>query len=289
MSTKLSVLVTGVTGKQGGAVARALLEQGHRVAGLTRHPHGEAAYKLKELGVEPVDGDFNQPATLKLACRDMDAVFAMSTFFEQGVAAETEQGIALARAARESGVKHFVYTSVGSSDLQTGLPHFESKFAVEQAVRGLDLPYTFVRPVFFMENLLFPQNVEALKQGQYAAPLPASRKLQQVAVADIGRFAALAIDRRDEFVGRAYDIASEELTGREQAEVLSRVLGRTIRYVELPIEAYREQNKEMAATYEWFNRVGYRAPVGELRRRYPQVGWHSYEDWAKQQDWSALG
>ena len=104
--------------------------------------------------------------------------------------AETAQGIALVEAAADVGVDHFVYTSVGNADADTGVPHFDSKYAVEQRLAQTDLPWTVIAPAYFMDNLFMPQTQEALGNGVYAVPMPKDVALQQVSVRDIGRFGA---------------------------------------------------------------------------------------------------
>ena len=84
-------------------------------------------------------------------------MFAVQNTWEAGVEGEEEQGKRLATLAKEAGVQHFVYTSVGSADRQTGIPHFENKFRIEETVRSLGFPsYAIIRPIFFMENLPSP-------------------------------------------------------------------------------------------------------------------------------------
>ena len=191
-------------------------------------------------------------------------------------------------AAKKEGVRHLVYTSVASADKKTGIPHFDSKREIEQQIAKADVPFTTIGPVYFMENLLFPSSLDALRQGKYAAALPPRRNIQQVAVQDIGRFAALVFERRVEFLGKRVDIASDELSGSEMAKILSRISGQILEYTQLPLSAVRAQSEDMATMYAWFDRVGYDAPIGKLRREYPEVGWHTFEDWATQQDWSVL-
>ncbi len=100
----------------------------------------------------------------------------------------------------------------------------------------------------------------------------------------------MVLEDREGFEDRRVDIASDELTGDEVAGVLSRVTGREIRYVELQLEQVRQAiGEDGALMFEWFDRVGYSADVGSLRREHPEVGWHTFEEWAKQQVWSALG
>lgn len=286
MTTK-TVLVTGATGKQGGAVAMALLAHGHRVRALTRRPDSDAAARLRALGAEPVAGDLADAASLAKAMEGADAVFGMSTFFEAGVDAEVVQGTTLAEAAKAAGVGHLVFTSVASADRATGIPHFDSKHRVEQRIRELDVPHTIVAPVYFLENLYFPQMLDGLRNGVYAQPLPPGRKLQQVAVADIGHFGALAIEQRERFLGKRIELASVEVTGEEMAAALGKALGREVKYLELPLDGLRAMSEEMAVMYEWFDKVGYHADIEALRRDYPEVGWHSLDAWLAKQDLAA--
>jgi uncharacterized protein YbjT (DUF2867 family) len=98
----------------------------------------------------------------------------------------------------------------------------------------------------------------------------------------------LALERREEFLGKRFDIASDEVTGSRAAEIISRLSGRKIEYVELPIAQLRAANEDYAKMFEWFDRVGYSADIARLRREYPEVGWHTFEEWAKAQSWSVL-
>ena len=124
MTTPLTVLVTGATGSQGGAVARRLLKRGHRVRAFTRSADSPAARSLTDSGAEVLTGSFDEPDSLVRASRGADAVFAMATPFEAGREAEVRQGRHVFEAAREAGVGHLVYSSVASADQVTRIPHF---------------------------------------------------------------------------------------------------------------------------------------------------------------------
>ncbi len=290
MSDSLSVLVSGATGQQGGALARVLLEKGHRVRAFARRPDSREAETLERLGAELAEGDFEEPSTIERAARGMDALFIVATPFEAGMEAETRHGIAAADAAKTAGVSHLVYSSVADADKDTGIPHFDSKRKVEEHIESLGIPYTIVAPVYFMENLLAPWTLPELKAGRLPMALPSSRSLQQVALSDIAAFTGMVLENREQFEGRRVDIASDELAGEEAAEVLTRVTGREIEYVELPLEQVRQaMGEDGARMFEWFDRVGYSADIAALRRDHPEVGWHTFEEWATGQEWSALG
>jgi uncharacterized protein YbjT (DUF2867 family) len=289
MSDSISVLVCGATGQQGGALAHVLLDKGHRVRAFVRRPHSPEAKALERLGAELAEGDFEEPSTIEDAARGMDAAFVVATPFEAGMEAETRHGIAAASAAKSAGISHLVYSSVAGADQDTGIPHFDSKRKVEEHIEGLGVPYTIVAPVYFMDNLLAPWTLPQLKEGRFPMALPSSRPLQQIALPDIAAFTGVVLEHREEFVGRRVDIASDELAGEEVAEVLTRVTGREVHYVELPLEQVRQaMGEDGARMFEWFDRVGYSADIEALRREHPEVGWHTFEEWAKEQDWSAL-
>jgi uncharacterized protein YbjT (DUF2867 family) len=129
-------LITGATGQQGGAVARALAGKGFKVRAMTRKPQGEAAKALAALGAEITTGDLEDAASLERALTGAWGVFAVQTFWERGVKGEEEQGTRLAQLAYRLGVQHFVYSSVVGHQ-KTGILHFENKWRIEETVRGL--------------------------------------------------------------------------------------------------------------------------------------------------------
>ena len=118
--------------------------------------------------------------------------------------------------------------------------------------------------------------------------MPPDRPLQQVSVGDISSFVALVLENPSRFLGRRIDIASDELSGRQAAEIMSNATGRIIDYAQIPIGKVYEMSEDMARMYEWFNDVGYSADVAALRRDYPETGWRSFEQWGSVQDWSVL-
>lgn len=288
MTSKRTFLVTGATGQQGGAVARALLSRGHSVKALTRRPDSDAARQLASGGATVVAGDLADAASVVDAARGVDTMFLMGNSYEAGLEEETRQGIVAADAAKAAGIGHLIYSSVADADKKTGIPHFESKFLVERHIAGLGIPYTISAPVAFMENAVAPWSAGALSQGIQAFALPAKRPLQLVAVADIGAFVATLAERRESVFGKRFDFAGDELSGEDQAKILSKAIGRPISYQEIPIAVARQQSADAAAMFEWFDRVGYDVDIATLRKDFPEVRWHSFADWAKAFDWSVL-
>lgn len=285
MTDKLKVLVTGATGKQGGHLVSELLGRDYSVRALTRKPDSPAARALAQRGVTIVHGDFDDQTSVEKAARGVDTVFAMSTPYESNSKTEAREGINVVRAASAVGVKHLVYSSVAGADRATGIPHFDSKFEVEQEIRRSGLPFTIVAPVFFMENFLGEPMASGIAKGSISFALPATRRLQMIAVEDIAQFTALVIQRRDAFLGQRIDIASDELTGVRAAETISEVSGRHVEYVALPLDTVRQWNDDLARMMEWFDRVGYDADILGLRSLYPDVAWHRFSSWAQDQHW----
>ncbi len=266
MTTNRTILITGITGKQGGAVARTLEGSGFTLRGLTRHPDGEKATVLAKQGVTMVGGDLDDEASLRRALSGVWGLFAVQNTWEAGVEKEEAQGKRLASLAREAGVQHFVYSSVGSAHKQTGIPHFDNKWRIEETVRALDFPsHVILRPVFFMENLLAPNTLsgDTLNLG-----LDPKTKLQMIAVDDIGKYGARAFTDGSTLNRREIDLAGDEITGPEAAAVLSKALGRSITFVRTPIEAVRQFSEDLAIMLEWFDRVGYSADIAGLEREF---------------------
>ncbi len=281
----LYVLVTGATGKQGGSVARTLLDYGHKVRGLTRNPESEKAKLLAEEGVEVVKGSFDDPDSIREAMKDVEAVFLMGTSFEGGVEVETKHGITVADIAKEMGIKHLVYTSVASANKNTDIPHFESKFKVEEHIRKIDVPYTIVRPVSFMENYIAPWVLHKLEQGVIESPLDPDSQTELIAVKDIGRFVLHVLENREQFLGKEIDIASERISEEEITHILSGALGRPVHLHEIDLDNPETLGEDMTKMYKWIKEVGYRVDTEKLHEEYPQIEWTSFEQWANEQDW----
>ena len=191
-------------------------------------------------------------------------VFGVQNAGEAGAEREEVQGKRLATLAREAGVEHYVYTSVGSADKQTGVPHFDSKWRIEETVRSLSFPsHVILRPVFFMENLLAPFSLQGYTLAWALGP---ETKLQMIAVDDIGWFGARAFTDAAALNRREIDLAGDARTMTEAAEILTKALGRPIAFAQTPIEQVEQYSKEMALMLQWFERVGYSADVAGLER-----------------------
>lgn len=282
-----TILVTGATGNQGGAVARRLHADGWKVRALTRDPDSERSQALNDLGLEVVCGDTTDRISLDHALVGVYGVFAVATPFEKGTDDEVVQGKTLGDAAAAAGVQHFVYSSVGGAERHTGIPHFESKFAVEKYLGNLGFSLTVLRPVFFMENLVYWATQRG-DTGALSIPMPLSpdKKLAMIAVADIAVFAAQAFEHPATYAGLQLEIAGDELTLPEAALLLSKQLGEPVTYVQIPFETVRSQNEDFYRMYDWFEREGYTPDFAHLRELHP--GLIDFRTWAGRGAVSAL-
>ncbi|MEU8566234.1 NmrA/HSCARG family protein [Streptomyces cyaneofuscatus] len=260
MTDQKIILVLGGTGNQGGATARELLSRGWSVRALVRDPDKPEAQALKELGAVLVRGDLEDVASLRAAAEGVYGIFSVQAlaYEPETLAAEVRHGKAVADVAKEAGVTHFVYSSVGGAERGTGIDHFESKAEIERHIKALGLPATILRPVFFMNNLLHFADVEG--ERVMSLPVEPDKPMQFIASDDIGVFAADAFDRPAEFIGREIELAGDEITFPQVAEVYERITGTPSRLEATPIEE---------RMFEWFAEEGYQADIPALRELHP--------------------
>jgi uncharacterized protein YbjT (DUF2867 family) len=281
-----TVLITGATGRQGGAVIRHLLPNGWKLRALTRNPRSASAQDLTRGGVEVVEGDLEDPASLERAARGVYGVYSVQDFWSVGTKREVLQGKNLADAAKKAAVEHFVYSSVAGAERNSGIDHWESKWEIEKHIRKLGLPATVLRPVAFMENYYIDQVEIGLLNGKLVDPIRADKPYQTIAADDIGAIAALAFERPKDFIGLGLEIAGSELTNLQAAEVFSRVLGKPVKFKKLPMVLVRLfLGKEFYQMFRWFNEAGFRADIPALRQRYPEVRLQTLEEWLRNEGW----
>ncbi|HEX6058696.1 MAG TPA: SDR family oxidoreductase [Gemmatimonadaceae bacterium] len=194
------ILVAGATGHLGGEICRRLVAAGRSVRGLVRPTSDPAAVaRLRTLGVETVEGDLKDPASLARACLDVDAVISTVTTMrsrqpDDGIETTDQAGqVALVDAACSASVGRFVYVSY-SGQIGVDDPLTTAKRAVERRLRECGMTYTVLRPSCFMEAWLSPTlgfdfpNARAMVYGSGQA------KLSWVSLGDVAAFAARAVD-----------------------------------------------------------------------------------------------
>ncbi len=281
-----TILVSGATGRQGGALLKHLLKSQWRVRALTRNAGGRAAAELATNGVEVVQGDMDNLESLKRAMKGVYGVYSVQDFWTVGARREVQQGKNMAEAARAAGVGHFVYSSVGGAERNSGISHWETKWEVENHIRKLGLPATILRPAAFMENYYIAAVELGILKGKLTDPIRGDKPYQTIAVDNIGAFGALAFERPRDFIGLELEIAGSELTNLQAAEVFGRVLGKRVKFQKLPLPLVRlVLGKEFYQMFRWFNEAGFKADIPGLKKRFPEVRLLSLEEWLREEGW----
>ncbi|CAG8980028.1 hypothetical protein HYALB_00009236 [Hymenoscyphus albidus] len=255
MSAKQIVTVFGATGAQGGSVVKAILGDSKMreiwtVRGVTRDTTKPSAKALESLGAETVSADLNDPQSVKAAIKGSYAVFAVTNYWEKGLPeAELAQGKAMADAAKEAGVQHFIWSSLlNVTELSNGaLPqvsHFDSKAKVEKYIKSIGLPASFFLPGFYMSNLpggMFrqsPDNTWAL-----SLPIPASSPVPLLDTADdTGKFVKAMLLNRENILGKQILGATKYYTLEElvtEFKLAFPEAGKTAKYNELPHDIFK--------------------------------------------------
>jgi uncharacterized protein YbjT (DUF2867 family) len=300
------VAVCGATGLQGGAVARGLLAAGRRVRALTRRPQSPAARRLLEQGATLVAADMDEPQSLRAAFAGAYGVFSVQDFWEHGYDREVRQGRNVVAAAEAAGVAHFVYASVGGVGRTDGLGirHFDSKAAIERALRSTAMGWTIFRPVTFLENFTMEAALQRLfRSGVLAFPYPGHQPFQLLALDDEADLVRMAFDTPHVFRGRTLEIASDVRRLDEVAAIIGRAAGVSVEFRETPLHAFADyvaaasaegraaQTKigpSLVPQLAW-NRAaggGWAADLAVVRRLHP--GLRSVERWAQGVDWDAI-
>jgi uncharacterized protein YbjT (DUF2867 family) len=273
-----TIAVTGATGRQGGAAFRHLKERGFALRALVRNPERDAVRKLEGSRVEVLQSDFDDSESMERGLDGADGAFSVQPW-EKGPETEVRWGISFAEAANREEVGHLVYSSVGGADLNTGIPHFETKGKIEARLQQIGIPYTIFRPVFFMENWL--SMGEMVQNGAITLPLSPETRLQMIAVDDIGAFVALAFEHPGHWHNRVFELAGDELSMNELAQAFSRVSGREVRYQQVSWDEFEQQaGHEMTVMYRWFEDRGYNVDIPLVRQHYQQLT--SFSRWLDQ-------
>lgn len=272
-----TILVLGATGNQGGAVANKLLADGWSVSAISRRPDQRAAQELQKKGVTVVKANMDDRQSLLEAMQGVYGVYSVQPLYSKDPEREIQHGKTVADVAKQVGVSHFVYSSVGGAERDSGVPHFETKWQVEKYVRAIDLPYTILRPAFFMENFLGFVQVHDQKLT-VPAFMNVQTKLQMISVQDIGGFAASAFNNPEEYKGKAIEIAGDEVTLSEAAKVFGQAFDSPYEISESAGVPFR--GDEM---FEWFNTGGFQADIPSLRKIHPNL--LDLSTWVKNSSW----
>jgi uncharacterized protein YbjT (DUF2867 family) len=267
------VVVTGATGRQGGAVARHLLSQGWRVRAVTRRPQRPAARALTALGAEVVRADMMNKTELMPAFADAYGVYSVQNFMPDGTAAEITQGRNVADAAKAAGVQHVVYGSAGTGAAGTGIASWDSKLAVEAHLRSLGLPLTVLRPMAFMELMTDKGFYPPVSTWSLMPKLMGhDRPVGWICVDDLGAMAARAFADPDRFVGADLSLAADVQSIAQCRQIWQEVNGRAPRRVPMPVWMFRRfVGSDLITMWEWLRTARFDIDPAPTRGELPEA------------------
>jgi uncharacterized protein YbjT (DUF2867 family) len=259
MADKKIIAVLGATGAQGGGLVRAILGDpggGFTARALTRDVNSPKARELAKRGAEVVKADVDDEASLKRAFEGAYGAFCV-TFFWAHFSPERElsEGAAIARAAKQAGIKHAIWSTLEDTRKLVPLednrmptihgkykvPHFDAKGEANHFFTDAGVPTTFLLTAFYWDNFIhFGSGPKKGPDGKLALTMPMGNgKLPGIAAEDIGRCAYGIFKRGGAYIGKTVGIAGGHLTGAEMAASLTRALGQEVRYNDVPPEVYR--------------------------------------------------
>jgi uncharacterized protein YbjT (DUF2867 family) len=265
------VVVTGATGRQGGAVARHLLAGGWRVRGLTRSTGSAAAQELASRGMEVVTADMGDPDALRRACADAHGVYSVQNPMIAGEQGEVVQGRNVVTAAADAGVAHFVYGSAGPGTPHTGVAAWDGKLDVATYARSVGLPLTVLRPMAFME-LMTDKDLYPPVAAWHLMPrlVGDDRPLPWLAADDLGAIAARAFGDPATYVGADIGLAADVRTLAQCREIWQRVSGRKPRRFPMPVWLFeRFVGQDLTRMWRWLATHDVDADVARTRSLLP--------------------
>ena len=278
----MKTLVIGGTGLVGSQVVKELLKRGADVRACSR----KHAASL-DPGAEFVSIDLLDPVSVEKALKGVDKLYLLNAVSPD----ELTQGLIAYNLAKRAGIKHVVYQSVFNADLFKDDPHFAAKAAIESAIREFDVPYTILRPNYFMQNDA-NLKVALMEHDLYPAPI-GNVGVSQVDIRDIAEAAAIVLTS-DAHYGKIYNLAGPEvLTGSGTASIWSRLLGREVTYPGENLDEFEKQMSEqmpawlafvVRVMFENFLDLGMPAEPGDIETLTRLLGHppRRYEDFARE-------
>ena len=271
------MLVTGITGQQGGAVAVELHKRGYPLRGLSRDINSPQAQALAAQGIAMVQGDFSDPASVQAAVTGVTGIFLNTPNGPD----EVTQGKTVIDAAKSAGVRHIVYSTYTSADPQLGRPGMP-KAEVESYLRNSGIGYTILRPVTFMEN--FARMKSAILRDGIRDPRKPDTRMLYISVKDIAFFCGEAFDHPAGWLGRELNIASDTFTNPELAEIIGRVTGTPVSYTRITWDEWgKGMPPGLVDLYRWYENSGFSVDVAGLRKQYPNL--YTMERYLRENGW----
>lgn len=307
MAAKKIIAVIGSTGAQGGGLARAILaDKGSEFAvrAITRKPDSDKARALADAGAEVVVADMDDPASLENAFAGCYGAYCVTNFWEHlSAKKEVEQAAAMARATKQAGVEHVIWSTLEDTRLRVPLdddrlptlqgeykvPHFDGKGSSDHIFESEGAPTTFLLASFYWDNFIyFGMGPHKGEDGNLVLALPLGGvKLPGIAAADIGKCAYGVFRRGASMAGQRVGIAGEILSGQEMAEKFTKALGKTVNFYDVPFDDYRALG--FPGAEDLGNMFQYQAILGDefLAARDPELSRSLNPDLLSLDDWLA--
>jgi uncharacterized protein YbjT (DUF2867 family) len=280
MSASGLVVVTGATGRQGGAVTRALLRAGRPVRAVTRKPDSRPARALAAAGAEVVGADMDDPVSLDGAFAGADAVYSVQNFATAGPDGEVRQGKNVGDAASRAGVSHLVYASAAPGRRSTGVGSWESKLEIEDHLGTLELPLTVLRPTAFME-LMTDRAFYPAAGVWHVWPGIAGWdfRVPWISCHDLGVIAARVFAEPEQFLGKVLDLAAEYRSLDGCRKAFARVTGRPPRSFPMPLWLFRRFTPDTVRLWRSLAEEPPVVDVGPTRAIHPDA--QTVEEWLR--------
>ena len=240
----MKILVTGASGNVGSAVVKELLDRGAAVRAFVRRP--EAAQKLGS-AVEVAVGDLLDPVSVERALQGVDKMYLLNAV----AADELTQALIAYGIAKRMQIKHIVYHSVFRVEQFRDVPHFAAKHALEEALREFGVPYTILRPGYFMQNDVIWKDA-IMGHGAYPAPI-GKAGIAAVDIRDIAEAAAIALTGAGH-EGKTYDLVGPALlSGPGAAVIWSGILRKEIKYAGENMDEFERQMRQNSPSWSAFD------------------------------------
>lgn len=269
------ILLIGVTGGTGGNVVKGFLEQGiTNLRAITRKIdlNRPSLAKLNNAGVELVEANLDNVDSLTAAFTGVAAVYCHATSGDSSKAdpQEVERAKQVAQAAKQANIQHFVYNSAGGAERNSGIPHIEQKYKVEQILKAAGLPTTMLRACLFMEEFWKKYTRPSILKGTFPFSIQPDKALHLITTKDMGRVAAYVIQHPAQYIGREIELAGDVLTPKQMADAFSQAQGIKVIHKETPAWIFLLLwQKELFNLIQWYRHQGYQADVQQLRQEFP--------------------
>jgi uncharacterized protein YbjT (DUF2867 family) len=253
---------------------------------LTRRPDSGRAAALVDAGASIVEGDLDDVPSLERALSSVHGVFIVTDCWEHGLEREVSQALTVAEAATRAQVRHVVYGSVAGAHDPAAPPHLRTKGVIEAHIERLGLPFTFLRPAFFMEMFDIKQRTAGWRTADLSwsfmrKALGATKQVQLIAVDDIGRAAADAFDDPENHLGAVIELAGDALTFEELETTLKRhdlVRPRKLPRVFLTVLSWF--NSHLRQNFQFIEEGGWQIDITAERRVRPWLT--TFDEWSRE-------